>query len=191
MFICEKQKSVQERKNILITGPPGIGKTTLIKRFLDKLPHSHIAGFYTEEVREKSVRKGFALISFNGRKSILSHVDISSPYRVGKYGVDVAKFEGFLEGIDFLIPETNLIIIDEIGKMECFSIKFIKLMEQLLDSRKPVIATIALKAEGIIEDIKRRNDVQLFVMKQNNRDSLILEILKSSIFHCCKKQICY
>ncbi|MEN6319936.1 MAG: NTPase [Syntrophaceae bacterium] len=176
--MTEKRKSFQEKKNILITGPPGIGKTTLIKILSQILPHSHIAGFYTEEIREKGVRKGFALISFSGRKSILSHVDIRSRYRVGKYGVDVSNFEEFLDGIDFLKPETDLIIIDEIGKMECYSTKFKRLTEQLLDSGKPVIATISMKGGGIIEEIKNRSYVKLFVMTQNNRDELLSEILK-------------
>jgi nucleoside-triphosphatase len=168
------------KNNLLITGSPGIGKTTLIKKLSRLVPHSHIAGFYTEEIREKDVRKGFTLVSFSGRKSILSHVDIRSCHRVGKYGVDVANFEAFLNGIDFLERETDLIIIDEIGKMECFSPKFKKLTERLLDSEKPVIATISLKGGGIIEEIKTRSDVKLFVMTQNNRNELLSEILKVS-----------
>jgi nucleoside-triphosphatase len=174
----DKRIMCRERKNILITGPPGIGKTTLIKILSGKLPHSHSAGFYTEEIREKGVRKGFALMSLNGAKSILSHVDIKGPYRIGKYGVDVTNFEKFLDTLSFLEPETDLIIVDEIGKMECFSGKFKKLVMQLLDSRKSVIATIAYAGEGFIEAVKRRDDVKLFVMTQINRDALASEILK-------------
>jgi nucleoside-triphosphatase len=165
-------------KNILITGSPGIGKTTLIKKLFQKLLYLHIEGFYTEEIREKNARKGFALISFSGKRSILSHVEIRSLYRVSKYGVDVSNFEEFLDGIDFLNRETDLIIIDEIGKMECFSTKFKKRTKQLLDSGKPVIATISMKGEGFIEEIKNRSDVKLFVMTQHNRNELLSEILK-------------
>ena len=165
------------RKNILITGTPGVGKTTLIKRLAESLESLHPAGFYTQEIREAGVRKGFELATFDGRKGVLSHVDIDSPLRVGKYRVDVAGFEGFLDAIDFLNPATGVIIVDEIGKMECLSEKFQNLLKQVLDSDKLVIATIALKGGGIIADTKRRRDVTLFEITRRNRDSLLSEIL--------------
>lgn len=165
------------QKNILITGPPGIGKTTLIKKLFEELRHFHSVGFYTEEIREGGIRKGFELKSLDGRKGILSHVDIKSTFRVGKYGVDVAGFEDFLAPIGFLNPATALIIIDEIGKMECASEKFKKLLKEILNSEKLVIATIALKGGGAIAEIKKRHDIKLFEMTQDKRDSLLSEIL--------------
>jgi nucleoside-triphosphatase len=165
-------------KHILITGPPGIGKTTLIKRISHDLQNLNPAGFYTEEIRVKGIRKGFSLVSLDGNRGMLSHTDITSRYRVGKYGVDIAAFEDFLDHIAFFNPDIGVIIIDEIGKMECISDKFNKLLKTILEQERPVIATIASKGEGIIEDIKKLADVELFVMTQNNRNSLLPEILK-------------
>ncbi len=165
------------KKNILLTGLPGVGKTTLIRRLSDELKNLHPAGFYTEEIREESVRKGFELISLDGKKGLLSHVEIKSPYRVGKYKVDVKGFEGFLDSIAFFAPGTKLIIIDEIGKMECLSPEFKRLIKEILDSEKMIIATIAFKGSGLIEEIKKRNDVRLFEITEKNRDSLLSEIL--------------
>jgi nucleoside-triphosphatase len=165
------------KKNILLTGLPGVGKTTLIRRLSEELKNLHPAGFYTKEIREKGVRKGFELISLDGKKGLLSHVEIKSPYRVGKYRVDVKGFEGFLDSIAFFAPETKLIIIDEIGKMECLSPEFKRLIKEILDSEKIVIATIAFKGSGLIEEIKKRNDVRLFEITEKNRDSLLSEIL--------------
>ena len=164
------------KKNILLTGLPGVGKTTLIRRLSEELKNLHPAGFYTEEIREEGVRKGFELIGLDGKKGLLSHVEIKSPYRVGKYKVDVKGFEGFLDSIAFFAPETKLTIIDEIGKMECLSPEFKRLIKEILDSEKMVIATIAFKGSGLIEEIKKRNDVRLFEITERNRDSLLSEI---------------
>jgi nucleoside-triphosphatase len=166
------------KKNILITGLPGVGKTTLIKKLCEELKNFHPAGFYTTEIRQKGNRKGFELISLDGRRGILSHTEIKSLYRVGKYKVDIKGFEDFLETILFSDPATPLVIIDEIGKMECFSDKFRRLLKETLDSEKFVIATIALKGAGLIAEIKRRLDIKVFEITQSNRDNLLLEILK-------------
>lgn len=165
-------------KNILITGLPGVGKTTLIRRLAEELKNFHPAGFYTAEIREGGIRKGFELISLDGKKGLLSHIDIKSPYRVSKYKVDIKGFGDFLNSIAFSCPATRLIIIDEIGKMECLSDKFRNLIKEILDSDKLVIATIALKGTGIISDVKKRDDIKLFEITQSNRNSLLSEILK-------------
>ena len=179
---------MKDIKNILITGVPGIGKTTLIKKLAEELKGHRPVGFYTEEIREGGVRKGFELLSLDRRKGILSHTEIKSPSRVGKYRVDVKRFEDFLGLIPFLNPETSLIIIDEIGKMECLSDKFKGLIKELLDSEKLVIATIALKGGGIIEDIKKRADIRLFEITHYNRESLPSMILREIKAHSIPRE---
>ncbi len=171
-----------KKNNILITGLPGVGKTTLITKLAEALKTLNPAGFYTTEIREVGVRKGFKLTSLDGREGVLSHVDIKSRARVGKYRVDIPGFETFLDTIDFLNQATGLIIIDEIGKMECLSDRFKSLLGKILDSDMPVIATIALKGGDIIAEIKRRPDVTLFNLTTQNRESLlsaITEVVKN------------
>ncbi|HUH67171.1 MAG TPA: NTPase [Syntrophales bacterium] len=165
------------KKNILITGLPGIGKTTLIVKIIEAMKDVDPVGFYTEEIREQGIRKGFSLISASGDRSILSHVDIKTRFRVGKYSVDVAGFEAFIERIPFFDDKTAVIVIDEIGKMECSSTKFTKLVSALLESEKLFIATIALKGEGFIAEVKRRPDVELYEMTRDNRNDLLQRIL--------------
>ncbi len=164
------------KKNLLITGLPGVGKTTLIKELSEALKSFHPVGFCTDEIREGGERKGFELISLEGKTELLSHKEIRSPYRVGRYKVDVKGFEDFLGSISFFNPFTRLIIIDEIGKMECLSLRFQKILKEILDSEKWVIATIALKGSGLIAEVKRREDVRIFEITKKNRESLLKEI---------------
>ena len=164
------------KKNLLITGLPGVGKTTLIKKLSEALQSFHPVGFYTQEIREGGVRKGFELMSLEGKSKLFSHKEIRSPHKVGQYKVDIKGFEDFLGSISFLDPFTRLIIIDEIGKMECLSLRFQKLLKEILDSEKWVIATIALKGSGLIPEVKERKDVKLFEITIKNRDSLLKEI---------------
>ena len=163
--------------NILITGEPGIGKTTLIVQILEVIKDLHVVGFYTREIRQGGIRKGFELIDLSGRKRLLSHVNFKSPYRVGRYGVDIKGFDQFLEGIEFFDPLTDVVVIDEIGKMESFSITFNTLIGRLLDSETSVIATVALKDTGIIGSMKNRPDIKLFKMARDNRSSLLNDIM--------------
>lgn len=169
---------MRTKKNILITGPPGIGKTTIMKKLVQMLKDSGPAGFYTAEIREGGVRQGFELVGLNGRKGILSHIDIKSPYHVGRYGVDIKGFETFLDALSLTDPSVTLVMIDEIGKMECLSQRFKTVVGTVLDSEKAVIATIALKGPGFIAEVKGREDAMLFEMTQENRDTLAEEILR-------------
>ncbi len=170
----------QKGKKILITGLPGSGKTTLIKKVSRKLNNLDPTGFYTAEIRERGVRKGFELIGLDGQKGILAHVNIKSRFKVGKYGVDIAGFNQFLDTVELSNPAAGPVIIDEIGKMECLSAKFIGLLNDILNSEKLVIATIALKGSGLIADVKERCDTELFELNQHNRDTLLFKIFALS-----------
>ena len=165
------------KKNILVTGLPGVGKTTLIKELCSELKRYRPCGFYTEELREGGVREGFELVSLDGVRTTLAHQNIETAYRVGKYKVDVVAFEKFLATVNFLEPEGGPIIIDEIGEMECLSRKFKEIIKRILDSEKVVVATIAFKGGGLIGDLKKRGDVKLFETTKVTRDFLLPEIL--------------
>jgi len=143
----------------LITGKPAVGKTTLVQTIVARMQSVNMAGFYTVEIRSKGSRLGFELQGLDGTRGILAHVDIYSQHKVGKYGVDTKGFEEFLENLELLSPDVELIVIDEIGKMELFSNRFRTLIHDVLNSDKQVLASIALKGERFIREIKRRNAV--------------------------------
>ena len=156
----------------LITGKPGVGKTTLIRKIVERMQSAKMTGFYTTEIRSKGSRVGFDLWGMDGKHRTLAHVDIQSQDRLGKYKVNTRGFEEFLETLDLLNSDVQLIVIDEIGKMELFSNRFRSLVRDVLNSDKQLLATIALEGEGLIREIKQRSDVHLFEVTQANRDSL-------------------
>ncbi len=163
--------------NILITGLPGVGKTTLLKRISESLKDRRLWGFYTEEMREGGRRVGFSLCSFSGRRGLLAHESLKTPYRVGRYSVDLQGFEDLLREI---LPEkgtADVFLIDEIGKMECFSSLFVETVKGCLDSKTPFVATVAKKGGGFIKEVKQRRDVILIEMTMGNRDELLSDIL--------------
>ena len=164
-------------RNILITGIPGVGKTTFVKSLCAALAPRRVAGFYTGEIREGGVRKGFEIVSLDGVTRILAHVDNKSPYRVGRYGVDVHGLEYFLRWISFHDAHTDLAVIDEVGKMECFSRPFRNLVTKMLESSVPLVATIALRGGGFIAEVKMRKDITLLELTRANRDDMLPKVL--------------
>jgi nucleoside-triphosphatase len=164
------------RDHILITGFPGSGKTTLFRRLVDELQHLNPVGFYTAEIREGKSRRGFELCSLDGRTGTLAHVDLRTGYRVGKYGVDVNGFEAFLAELPLWAPQTGLVMIDEIGKMECLSDRFIEIIKSVFDSDRRLVATIAQKGGGLIAQLKKRTDVRLFVLTRENQDKIFIKV---------------
>lgn len=166
-------------RNLLITGEPGIGKTSLAMKLAGELKSLNPVGFYTGEVRTDGARKGFQLISLDGRRGTLAHVDCRSPLIVGKYRVNVWAFDKFLDEIDLTSSDGRIVIIDEIGKMECMSKYFRMVVEELLEQERIVIATVAQNGTGMIETVKQRNDVIMFEMVRRNREEMLGKVLRS------------
>jgi nucleoside-triphosphatase len=161
---------------LLITGTPGIGKTTLLRKVAAALPQYRIGGFYTEEIREAGVRQGFRLIGFNHERGVIAHIDIDHRYRVGKYGVDVAAIDRLAASTLDVRDNIDFYLIDEIGKMECLSDVFVSRMRSLLDSEKTVVATVGKKGGGLIEQVKHWSGSDLWEITHTNRDALATDV---------------
>jgi nucleoside-triphosphatase len=171
------QNAVVESHILLLTGMPGIGKTTLLRKVATAMPQYSIAGFYTAEIREGGQRKGFRLVTFNGEEGVIAHVGIDSIHRVGKYGVDVAVIDQFADLTLGLDKDVDVYFIDEIGKMECMSQHFLSRMQTLLASDKTVLATVGKKGRGLIEEVKNCPTSELWEITHSNRDELLPRVV--------------
>ncbi len=156
---------------LLLTGPPGVSKTTALRAAARKLDDFRLTGFYTEEIRAGRERQGFRLVTFAGEQAIIAHVDLPPP-RVSKYGVDVAAIDRFAAALGRSGDRSAVHLIDEIGKMECLSAAFVAAMKGLLDSGLLLIATIAQRGGGFIEEVRRRSDVEIWTVTPATRDAL-------------------
>lgn len=163
------------KKNIFLTGAPSIGKTTVIKKVIAQLP-AQANGFYTEEERIDGKRVGFMMHTLDGQSAYLAHKDIISEHAIRRYKVSIENIEKI--AVPAIAPVANhFIILDEIGKMECFSPQFIQAAVRALDSNNTVIGTITLGGTPTIQEIKNRPDIEIIEVTLENRDSLPQTIL--------------
>ena len=167
------------KKNILLTGRPRVGKSTLILKVVERLKKegSLPGGFYTNEVREGGSRIGFNIDTLDGKTGVLARVGLESSYRLGKYGIDMEQFEDIaLAALEDAIEKSEVIIIDEIGYMELKSKRFLDLVLMALDSQKPVLATVMKNRFDFPDSIKARDDTEVIIVRVDNRDILVDKI---------------
>ncbi len=164
-------------KNILITGYPGVGKTTLVKKVIGNL-ECPIGGFYTHEMLVDGKRKGFFITNFEGHQMIMADENSDSPYRVAKYGVNIDAFEKIgIPAMERALGKSDLIVIDEIGRMEMFSNIFCDALREVFDSEKPLLATIKKIDCELTKELKERTDIEIFEVTKQNRNVILDQVI--------------
>lgn len=132
-----------------------------------------LAGFYTEEIRDGGRRRGFRAVTLPGdRRKTIAHEDIEGRPRVAAYGVDVDAVDALAEATLEAASDASAILIDEVGKMECCSDRFVEVTRELLEGRKPVVATVGPGGTEFMEELRRREDAELWRVTRENRDEL-------------------
>ena len=165
------------KKAYLLTGEPGCGKTTIIKETLSKTSKS-AGGFYTEEIRNQGIRQGFKIITLDGNSAVLSHTDVHSPHRVSKYGVDTDNIDRVaVPALKEAIQSKDVVVIDEIGKMELFSQSFQDAVLEAFNSEKRVLGTIMLAYHPWADKIKQRPDLEIIKVTRFNRNEVLDKVL--------------
>ena len=153
-------------KNLVLSGSPGVGKTTLLRELL--LPYrSRAGGFLTEELLEGRQRMGFLLKTLDGRQGVLASKALASPQRLNKYGVDMRVLEDLgVESLRRAARESDLVVIDEIGSMEILSGDFRAAVLECFAGEKPVLATIRHSAQPFTDAVKKMEDTALVVLSR-------------------------
>ncbi|KAL5713798.1 nucleoside-triphosphate phosphatase [Ranunculus cassubicifolius] len=171
-------------KLFLVTGPPGVGKSTLVMRILESLRNSNrslkIQGFYTREVRLGTERVGFEVVTLDGKiGSLASTTNSSSESQrwpsVGKYRVDIASFESLALPELQIKEDTDLYAIDEVGKMELFSSAFFPAVLKVVESNIPLLASIPVPKFGrdipAVARLRNHPGATIFTLSPSNRDA--------------------
>ena len=166
---------------ILLTGKPGVGKTTVVKKVVQKLKDK-VIGFWTEDIRDKlNKRTGFKIVTTEGTEAILaSKYLFETPYKVGSYYVDVETFEKIvIPVLEKALKEDKTVVIDEIGKMELFSKRFISVVEEIFEKKEKILATVPIKdVHPFVKKVKERKDVLLIEVTLSNRNYLPEKIIQ-------------
>jgi nucleoside-triphosphatase len=135
-----------------------------------------LTGFYTEEIRGRTGRTGFRIVTLDGRAAQLATAGGTGGPRVGRYRVHLSALEGICQDALEPRPGTDAIVIDEIGKMECLSPAFVRAAQRALSGPVPVLGTVALAGGGFISEAKRLPGVEVISLSRENRDRLPDEV---------------
>jgi nucleoside-triphosphatase len=178
-----------KKRVLLLTGNPGIGKTTVLLKVVEalKVKGYSVGGMISREVRSCGTRVGFEILDLkSGRRGWLAHVNQKVGPQVGKYRVNLEDLDSIgAEAILRAVEECDVIAIDEIGPMELFSEKFRLAVGKAFESDKLVVGVVHWKARHkLIDDAKAREDAEVYTVTYENRDKIHETIVEKAVKVC-------
>ncbi len=170
-----------KKQTILLTGQPGVGKSTIIKQLAQKAGNQS-GGFYTREVRGGGRRIGFEIVTFVGANAYLAKKSqqqcfeneaIFKGYCVNLDGIEKIAVPAMLKARD----ESKIIFVDEIGPMEICSRKFCSVIWELLeDDNVSMMGTIVRRQYRFADQVKKHPRVRIVEVTEGNRDTISAEV---------------
>jgi nucleoside-triphosphatase len=175
-----------EKRILILTGSPGVGKTTVLAKTASTLKEHNVrvGGMFSREVREGTARVGFEIIDIISlKRGWLAHINQQTGPHVGKYHVNIGDLESVgVLAIKDAVETCDVVSIDEIGPMELFSTKFKEASQKALDGKKLIVAVVNLKAQDrLVLEAKNRADAETFTVSTENRDNLHEVLVEKAI----------
>ncbi|OGZ57719.1 MAG: hypothetical protein A3F94_01765 [Candidatus Spechtbacteria bacterium RIFCSPLOWO2_12_FULL_38_22] len=156
------------KKNILITGEPKSGKSTLLRKITEDIPNK--IGFVTNEISENNGRVGFEIETHSQQKKVLAHINFKTPHKVSRYFVDIQNLESVVSEVS-KFKNDDFLYLDEIGQMQLFSDQFKELVLKYLNSQNTCLATLSCVFEDdFTKSIKEREDIIIVEISSENRN---------------------
>lgn len=162
---------------IAITGPPGIGKSTLVQKVASSAK-MNIGGIMARDKRYKDRRCGFELFDLaTGMVGMLADETGDGP-QLGKYRVHLDDLDRIgAQAVENALS-CDLIVVDEVGPMELSSHRFISAVEKAMASPKHMLVVLHQWSNHRLAK-KIRGSFQVVTVTEENRDSLAEKIVQA------------
>ena len=161
------------KSTFLVTGNPGIGKTTIIRQVVSTM-RMRAAGFYTEDLRASGRRDGFRIVTLDGETALLAAAGHPGPVRVSKYGIDIEGLERVgVHALKVGRERGYVLVVDEIGRMQLFSREFRQLILSAIRDGHPILGTIMQGRNKYADRIRELHQVQTLTLTDENRGEIL------------------